>query len=337
MKALKYIFYAVGVLVLIAVIIGFAGPKTYNIKRTAFIDADVEKIWPYVSSAKRMQFWSPWVKKDTSMVIEYFGTDGTVGSGYRWDSKSLGKGEQTFTDIKPEKSIETALKISMPFGESASTTYIILQPTETATNVIWGMKGENDFMGKIFSTVFNLDKAIGKDYEEGLDHLKALMATVADTVMYRIDNGQYPGGNYFAVRRPVPTNEVVEFYDNNLQSLQTTLIDGGGSLFGQPVSMYYDWNTETNMADLAVGVGFKGEFKKIPEGTEIITLPPSKYLTTDYVGGYQGIRKAHLAMEAYIRDHNLAIVPPALEVYMTDGIEEFDTSKHLTKVIYFVK
>jgi hypothetical protein len=40
------------------------------------------------------------------------------------------------------------------------------------TNVTWGFSGRNKFPFSIFMLFMNMDKAVGKDFEEGLKSLK---------------------------------------------------------------------------------------------------------------------------------------------------------------------
>jgi hypothetical protein len=49
----------------------------------------------------------------------------------------------------------------------------VFEPKGNATHVRWTMDGPQIFMGKVFSLFFDMDKAIGKDFEAGLAGLKA--------------------------------------------------------------------------------------------------------------------------------------------------------------------
>ena len=52
--------------------------------------------------------------------------------------------------------------------------HVTLEREDADTRVDWTMKGEHDFMGKIMSLFFNMDKRIGRDFEKGLAQLKAV-------------------------------------------------------------------------------------------------------------------------------------------------------------------
>ncbi len=337
MKVIKYILLALGILVAVTIVLGLVGPKSYNVNRSIVISSGVDQVWPYISSAKKMQDWSPWVGKDTTLRIEYYGTEGTVGSGYRWDGEILGSGEQTISMLEFQKRVLTDLKIDMPFGNDVSTAYFNLQDTLKATKVTWGLRGDNGFAGRIFGMIMNYDEMIGPDYEAGLVNLKRLVESNTDTVVYRIDTGHFPGGQYFGIRGTVPFAEVIPFYDFNLENLLRLLEFEAVKLAGAPMAMFYDWNVEKGTTDMVVAINYTSGVKTLPEGIEMITLPAAYYVTTDYIGGHHGIRKAHVAIEAYLKDNNAAFAPPFLEAYMTDGQNETDSTKFLTKVVYFVK
>lgn len=80
MKILKYLLYAILFLVLLVIVLGLVGPKSYNINRSAVIPGTPDQVWPYVSTLEKMQIWSPWATLDPNMAVTYEGTDGTVGA-----------------------------------------------------------------------------------------------------------------------------------------------------------------------------------------------------------------------------------------------------------------
>ncbi len=337
MKALKYILFALGLLLLVAIGMGLAGPKSFHINRSIVISSGINQVWPYVSSAEKMQLWSPWVGKDSTLQISYFGEDGAVGSGYRWEGDMLGKGEQTISMLAAPNSVRSDLKIEMPFGAQMSSTYIDLKDTLRATKVTWGMRGDNNFAGRIFGLIMNFDDEIGADYTQGLINLKKEVEAITDTVVYQINTGYFPGGQYLGIRGKVPFAEIIPFYDFNLTNLLQLVDFEAAKMEGAPMAMFYDNDVEKGTADMVVAITYPSGIKTIPVEVETISLPAAYYVTTDYIGGHHGVRRAHVAIEAYLKDNHATIAPPILEVYMSDGKNETDSTKFLTKVVYFVK
>ncbi|MBP6681041.1 MAG: SRPBCC family protein [Saprospiraceae bacterium] len=338
MKILKYLLYFVGVLVLIAIVLGFVGPKSFDVNRTAIIPGSPEQVWPYVSSLKNMQLWSPWAEKDTAMVVEYTGTDGTVGSMSNWSSSKVGKGSQTIIKLEPTSYAETEVNILGLLG-AKFTGYVSVKDTTGGSAVTWGMKGENGFMGRFMGSIMNMDKMMAPDFERGLTKLTELVAAapkMESTSALKIMPGEYAGGKYLGIHSSMGFDKIPSFYEISYGAIFPALEKAGGKPAGMPAGLYYEWDVEKMTADLAAAVAFTGDIKT-PAGMEVINLPAAKSLTIDYMGGYNGIGSAHEAMDAYMKENNLEQLTPVIEEYVTDPASEPDSTKWLTKVVYFVK
>jgi hypothetical protein len=67
--------------------------------------------------------------------------------------------------------IKIALEFLEPF-EAKNTTEFTLTPVENGTTVNWAMSGQNLYIGKVMSLFMNMDKMVGKTFEQGLSDLK---------------------------------------------------------------------------------------------------------------------------------------------------------------------
>lgn len=173
--ALKILGGIILLALVVFIIMGLTGEKTYDVSRSVQIDAPPEAIFPYVVSLNKHAEWSPWAKRDPEMKNEWIGEEGTVGSINKWEGPISGVGEQEITAIDPYKGIETKLRFKEPY-ESESDAYVSLNAGKTGTEVTWGFKGENGFVERAMFKMMgmDLDEMIGKDYEEGLGMLKEL-------------------------------------------------------------------------------------------------------------------------------------------------------------------
>lgn len=343
MKILKIIAILIGILIgilaLVGIFLGLTGPKSYDVHRSAVVSGSPDQVWPYVSSLKNMALWSPWAEKDTNMVVEYSGTDGTVGSMSSWSgNKNVGKGSQTISVLQPNSYMESQLKFMEPMA-GAATAYTRLTDTTGGTFVVWGLKGENGFMSRIFASLMDMDKMMAPDFERGLTKLSELMASSPKAAgsSLKVEPGQFAGGKYLGVRNTITMDQIESFYSTNLGKLFEALQKAGIQPASMPCGLYYTWDMEKNKTDLAAAVQFKGDLKKVPDGMVVLDVPASKSLTINYMGGYSGLGNAHNAMDAYIMENKLEQVAPVLEEYITDPGSEPDSAKWLTKIVYFVK
>ena len=112
------------------------------------------------------------------MTQEFIGVDGQVGFVSKWEgNKDVGSGEQEIMGIVDNKVIETELRFFKPW-KSQSDAYLKVEEISTnKTKVVWGFSGKNKFPMSIFMLFMNMDKTVGKDFEEGLDSLKQILET----------------------------------------------------------------------------------------------------------------------------------------------------------------
>jgi len=169
------LYIVLGIVVLFLVLAAIA-PKNYNVSRSIEINKTKSVVFDYLKSLKKQDEWSPWGKRDPNMKKKFTGTDGEVGAISYWKgNKDVGEGEQEITKIVEGDSIESELRFLKPF-KSTSDAYIITKEVEQdRTKVIWGFSGKNKFPMSIMMLFMSMDKAIGKDFEEGLASLKEIL------------------------------------------------------------------------------------------------------------------------------------------------------------------
>lgn len=173
MTILLYII--LGLIVLVA-ILALVAPKDYNVSRSIEIERPKEEVFEYLKYLKKQQEWSPWAKRDPDMISKFTGVDGEVGAVNYWKgNKAVGEGEQEITQIVEGKRIEGELRFLKPFKSTSDSYLEVYEAGQDKTKVIWGFKGKNKFPMSIMMLFMNMDKAVGKDFEEGLQSLKTIM------------------------------------------------------------------------------------------------------------------------------------------------------------------
>jgi|WetSurMetagenome_2_1015567.scaffolds.fasta_scaffold28007_2 effector-binding domain-containing protein len=338
MKILKYLLYVLLALVVIGVILGLVGPKTYDISRSKVIASSPEQIWPYLTSFQKAHAWTPFARMDTTMTAEYSGEDGAVGSKLSWKSKKMGGGEQTITALDPYKSADSELKFFQPWGEGHATAYYHLMDTLGGTKVTWGMHGENGFVNRAMAALMNMDKMMGPIFLSGLNNLDSIMATLPKTTTpdMKINTEEYPGGKYLGIRGIAKISKLSDFFSANMTKLMDGVKKSGAEMSGMPSGLYYVWEPDKDNTDVAAAIAIKNDVKA-PAGLSFFTLPASKVITMDYMGGYGGLGNAHGAMATYIKSNNLTQSAPVIEEYIVDPAMEKDSTKWHTRIMYFVK
>ncbi|SDQ68032.1 SRPBCC family protein [Flagellimonas zhangzhouensis] len=169
------LYIVLGIILLIAVLAAIA-PKTYNVSRSIEISKPKAEVFNYLKFLKNQDEWSPWGKRDANMEKKFTGIDGEVGAISYWNgNKEVGEGEQELIKIVEGERIDSVLRFLKPWKSTSDAYMITEEINDKNTRVIWGFSGNNQFPMSIMMLFMNMDKMIGKDFEEGLASLKEIM------------------------------------------------------------------------------------------------------------------------------------------------------------------
>jgi Polyketide cyclase / dehydrase and lipid transport len=147
---------------------------TFRIARSTIVTAPPERIAPHIQDFHAWEKWSPYEKLDPQMKKTFSGAERGVGASYAWEGNSkAGAGSMTITTATPQRT-SIALRFTKPM-RSENTAEFTLEPDGTGTRVTWTMTGPKNLMMKVMGVFMNMDKMIGRAFEEGLGKLKELV------------------------------------------------------------------------------------------------------------------------------------------------------------------
>lgn len=156
-----------GVVAVFCVIVAMQ-PSEFQVQRSLSMQAPPDVVFGEVQDFHKWPRWSPWEKLDPGMKKEFQGPSAGVGSSYHWvGNDQVGEGRMTITRADVPSRIEIDLVFIEPWAAKNPTTFTF-EPEGTGTRVTWSMRGKNDFMGKAFSLVMDMDQLIGADFDKGL-------------------------------------------------------------------------------------------------------------------------------------------------------------------------
>jgi hypothetical protein len=159
----------VGLIVVVAL-----QPADFRITRSTTVAAPADTVFPHVNDLSQWRAWSPWENLDPDLKRTYEGPAAGVGASYAWIGNSqVGEGRMTITDSKPNELVRIRLEFIKPF-QATNQSEFIFAPSGGQTAVTWAMTGKHSFMGKAMCLVMNMDKLIGKNFEDGLAKLKTV-------------------------------------------------------------------------------------------------------------------------------------------------------------------
>lgn len=169
MKVLKKILLVILALIILILIVAAFVPKKFMSEREIVINKPRSEVFNYIRYIKNQDHFGVWQLADPAMKKTYEGTDGTVGFKYSWDSKEMGKGSQTITNIVEGQRMDTELDFG--FGDIAKAYFITKDVNAGQTTVVWGITGKSPYPFNIISLFYDM----GNDFEKGLQNLKGVL------------------------------------------------------------------------------------------------------------------------------------------------------------------
>ena len=136
---------------------------------------------------------------------------------------------------------------------------------------------------------------------------------------YKIEVKQMDGIKALVIKADIPTAEIADNMGPLFGKLMNYMQENGVAPEGPPFAVYYSFDPEGNtvfelgapVASVCEGNG-EIEFKE---------YPPTKAVSTMFVGAYTGMMPVYEAMDKYMKDNNLQQEGIVWEVYYTNPSE----------------
>ncbi len=174
MSTLSYLLLALGVGVLALLARAATRPDEFRVERHLRIAVPAGQLWPLVSELRGFNRWNPYERKDPLMKGQYAGTPNGLGSRYAWVSDKVGTGSLEITGLQPGQAVQMKLDFVKPFVAHNQAEFALQALPDGATEVHWRMHGPANFMNKLMGLFIDMDKMVGRDFEDGLQNLRLI-------------------------------------------------------------------------------------------------------------------------------------------------------------------
>lgn len=320
MKFIKYALMAIVGLIAVYIVLCAIGPKKFVVNKSITIAATTDEIWPELADFRKWEAWSPWHKYDTNMVNTYVGDPNAVGHKNEWTSKVMGNGSQEIVAIEQEKRLKAALKFT-DMGENAvSYAEYVLEPEGESTKATWTMDGaEIPFIIRGVMVIGGMQAAIEKDYEDGLNALKALVEAKPKKEFKELVVEEITiTDTYYVGKRWSKINEKdvnAELFGSTYGAI-SQWIGGADKSSGPPFSIGHHYDPNTKDMDLEIAMPVAQPIKGAP-GFTTGKIPAGKAIKYVYYGPYEGTSEAWMSMTMQVgKSHKIRW--SGYEVYVDD-------------------
>lgn len=346
MRALKTLLIILAAVVMVALLLGLAGPKRTHVERTVAIAAPDSVVWAHVVSLRAQDAWSPFHEEDPDMKVTFDGEDGALGSKNTWEGGRSGKGVQEIVAVDPGQTVKVGLHFLEPFTGKAEGT-INLASAGDSTKVTWAYDGENGFMARLVGVFKDMDAMMGPVFASGLDKLRQLSEADAARIAadlkartfrgYVVDEVNRPATTYCGVRQVVKWVDMEAFFGASFGKVAQAVGQAGLKLGGAPTGLFYNWDEANKRADMMAAMPVAADSTVKVDGLTVVTVPAGKVLMIAYRGNYDKTQEAHNAIGDMMKANGLELRDAVIEEYITDPGQEPDTAKWLTNIYYPVR
>lgn len=185
MSTTSLVLWALLALVLLILITAATRPDSFRIERSARIKASGVQVLAILEDFHRWPEWSPWEQLDPTMQRSFSGNANGKGAVYDWTSKGkAGAGRMEIREVEASRLL-IQLDFFKPFKASNMAEFTWVTEGD-ATQLNWAMFGPSPFISKLMGLVFNMDKLVGKDFEKGLENMRAVLEAQASSASSKL-------------------------------------------------------------------------------------------------------------------------------------------------------
>lgn len=164
------------VLVAVVAVVGLLAarqPDAFRVERSLVIAAPPARLQPMVADLHRFNEWNPYRRKEPTLKEDYGPVPDGPGASYGWDGAQVGAGRMTVESVAPDR-VTMRLDFFRPF-EATNAAEFTFRPEGSGTRVTWAMTGRSNFVSKVMQACMDFDGMIGRDFDDGLRNLRALV------------------------------------------------------------------------------------------------------------------------------------------------------------------
>jgi effector-binding domain-containing protein len=334
MKALKWIGIALVLIIAILFVISLFLPKEYDHKASILIETSPCAIFEEVGDYANWPKWDPWNAADTNMINSFEGEMG-IGQLRSWKSESQGNGSMKTIEFEENKMIKSELLFEG--SDKPAYNLITLAEEEEGVLVEWSMLGNMGFnpIGRYW--ILLTKGAMEKAFSDGLNNLKALCEAKPEKSKMEItvEEKEFPGVGFIAIKHAITDkNQLGALMGADMGALMNFMKTRELQMFGPPFTRYLVWGdgeNDTLVFETAIPVNNEVEGQG---DIYYATIEACKVASAIHKGAYDQIGMAYLAIENYLKEHEIAVAGAPWESYLTNPQEEPDTSKWMTEVFY---
>ncbi len=336
MKALKILGVFLLIIVIVGVILAVIAPSKLSVSRSVVIDRSANIVFTEVNDLSKWGAWSPWEKKDSTIVNTFSENPVGVGAVMSWTSENSGSGSQEITESRASEHIKTMLK--MDDWESVSYSEWSFEESGDSTEVTWLFDGEEIGFPMNIMNLF-IKGMLEEQYELGLSGLKEVVEAKPRIVIKNITAEVFASElsqtqHIITMIDTTTPDGIAKVYENAYLMIGAFMAEHGLEKEAAPVGIYHSYSDSLVILEAGIPVAKAVE---VPDGMNMLEIPPTRVASATHVGSWETIGETHEAIDQWIEENGAEMNGYPWHVYFNTLEEAGDPSRLYTQVHYPIK
>jgi len=335
MKALKYLFILLLVVIIAGAVYFSLQDGSYKVKESRVIEAPASLLYNQMSDFKN---WDNWNEYHTQEGFEatYAGQTAGVDANYDFVDDS-GDGTITITRLDPNKSIEMDMVYNHSLGTSKATMDYQFTEVENGTNVAMNAQGDQTLLEKAYAAISsnNIEEDISESYSSSLENLDEYITDSMNEYTISPDGLiDYGGGYYLYMSSSTRLENLSRLQSQMLQKIRSYMESNNIDSYGAPMLIYEKFDDDRENVIFSAGIPVKDRIVTAVNSTILCGFQePGKAVKVTLKGDYKYLPEAWQVGEGFITVNGLErSEQPAFEFYKTDPYKTPNPANYLTEV-----
>lgn len=335
-KVFRFLLILISILIVGFLVLCLVTDSEVKMERRTTINAPKAVVWEQIVNFKNWLNWSSWKEQDTTIVVDYSGTDGQQGAKYHYIGKRSGEGTCTNMGVT-DGDMKYEMDFVKPFPGKADGYYKVAEEGGKTTVIVTYHQNMGFLMRGMFAIAGK--GMLEKMFDRGLELLKnyaeahANEAPMADAAAIKIEPVQYAEHIYAGLKGHVKMADQEGMHKFFGDAYSLVGKEAGARIAGPSVGLIYSWDDAKMEGDMFAGFPLKDAAPV--KGAVIEKVAASQGYRVHYVGAYEGLKAPHEALKKVVSDAGKT-VKLRLEEYLVTPGETRDSTKWETNVIYLV-
>jgi uncharacterized protein YndB with AHSA1/START domain len=153
--------------------------RPFRVFRSRLLHASPAEVFAVVNDFSRWKDWSPYYRRDPEAVLTPSGPSAGKGAVLEWRGKQSGAGRMELLHAVPNERVEARVDFQAPMKATHLITWEMSPAEGGGTEFAWTMTGEQPWFLALAMRLFRLDRTLAAQFDEGMDHLAALLDAAA--------------------------------------------------------------------------------------------------------------------------------------------------------------